>query len=132
MVRAEALQAAALDATTQALWAERVFPGPSFVPPQVDAPITVLRVREQPYWRIDDDFLGWRDRTRGGVSLHYLDGTHTDFMRPPHVAVLARELDVALRAVHARLDREEAQRVSIRPRPMSRAPAPLAEDRSSE
>jgi amino acid adenylation domain-containing protein len=110
--RAEALQAAALDATTQALWAERVFPGPSFVPPKVAAPITVLRVREQPYWRIDDDYLGWRDRTTGGVALHHLDGNHTDFMRPPHVAVLARELDIALRKVHAKLDAEEAARAA--------------------
>ncbi|MFS8067576.1 MAG: thioesterase domain-containing protein, partial [Byssovorax sp.] len=131
MARAEALQAAALDATTQALWAERVFPGPSFVPPQVQAPITVLRVREQPYWRIDDAFLGWRDRTTGGVALHHLEGTHTDFMRPPHVTVLARELDIALRKVHADLDREAARAAEDYPRaPVSRAfSMPPAKDR---
>ncbi len=131
MARAEALQAAALDATTQALWAERIFPGPSFVPPQVQAPITVLRVREQPYWRIDDAFLGWRDRTTGGVALHHLEGTHTNFMRPPHVAVLARELDIALRKVHADLDREAAHAAEDYPRaPVSRAfSMPPAKDR---
>ena len=66
--------------------------------------------------------LGWRDRTTGGVALHYLDGTHTDFMRPPHVAVLARELDIALRKVHAELDLEAARAaVDHPPAPVSRS-----------
>jgi amino acid adenylation domain-containing protein len=107
-VRAEVQRAAAFDATTRALWDERVFPGPSFVPPRVNAPITVLRVKDQPYWRIKDERLGWSDRTNATVDLHYLDGQHADFMRAPHVDVLARELGIALRKVHARLDREHA------------------------
>ena len=101
--RVEAAREIALQATRQVLWQERVFPGPSFVPPQVDARITVLRVKQQPYWRVKDDLLGWSSRTRGGVELHYVAGKHEDFMRVPHVDVLAQELGVALRKVHARL-----------------------------
>ena len=106
--RTEVARQAAFDATTQALWDERVFPGPTFVPPQVNAPITVFRVKDQPYWRIKDEQLGWSDRTRGGVELHHVEGVHIDFMRPPHVSVLARELDLALRKAHAGIVREEA------------------------
>ena len=106
--RAQAMQADASEAMTGALWDERVFPGPSFVPPRVNAPITVLRVKEQPYWRIKDERLGWGDRTNRTVDLHYVDGEHADFMRAPHVQVLARELGIALRKAHATLDREQA------------------------
>ena len=100
----EEMREATVEATKSVLWDERVFPGPSFVPPQVDAPITVLRVQQQPYWRIKDESLGWSDRTRGGIDLHYLAGEHGDFMRVPHVDVLARELGIALRKVHAKLE----------------------------
>jgi amino acid adenylation domain-containing protein len=113
--RVEEMREATAEATKQVLWDERVFPGPSFVPPRVDAPITVLRVRKQPYWRIKDRRLGWSDRTRGGIDLRYLAGEHSDFMRVPHVDVLARELGAALRKVHAELDAEEAAKSAVSP-----------------
>jgi aspartate racemase len=116
--RDEVVRAAAFAATTQALWDERVFPGPGFVPPQVDAPITVFRVKKQPPWRIKDERLGWGDRTRGGVDLHHVDGVHADFMRPPHVAVLARELNIALSKVHAAIDRADALAAAASAKPV--------------
>ncbi len=121
--RDEATRAASFAATTQALWDERVFPGPSFVPPKVDAPITVFRVKEQPPWRIKDERLGWGDRTRGGVDLHHVDGVHTDFMRPPHVAVLARELNIALSKVHAAIDRADALAAAAAPAKPGKEPS---------
>ncbi|MEP7121256.1 MAG: amino acid adenylation domain-containing protein [Byssovorax sp.] len=102
------VRTAEFNATTEALWQERIFPGPSFVAPQVDASITVFRVKDQPVWRIKDEGLGWSTRTRGTIDLHYVGGVHTDFMRPPHVTVLARELGVALSKAHAKIDREAA------------------------
>jgi thioesterase domain-containing protein len=119
----EVARRAAFEATTQALWDERVFPGPGFVPPKVDVPITVFRVKEQPPWRIKDERLGWSDRTRGGVDLHHVDGVHTDFMRPPHVAVLARELNGVLRKVHAQLERDDALAAAAAPAPPGKAPS---------
>ena len=121
--RTEVARQAAFDATTQALWDERVFPGPTFVPPQVDAPITVFRVKDQPYWRIKDEQLGWSDRTRGGVELHHVEGVHIDFMRPPHVSVLARELNLALRKAHAGIAREEASADVAAPVKPAKAPS---------
>ena len=118
----EVARKAAFEATTQALWDERVFPGPGFVPPQVDTLITVFRVKEQPPWRIKDERLGWRDRTRGGVTLHDVDGVHTNFMRPPHVTVLARELNVALRKAHAKIDRDEAPAAAAAPPKPAKTP----------
>jgi amino acid adenylation domain-containing protein len=117
----DVVQKAAFAATTQALWDQRTFPGPGFVAPQVDAPITVFRVKEQPGWRIRDEKLGWSNRTRAGVTLHHVDGVHTDFMRPPHVVVLARELTVALRKAHAGIAREEA--AAAEPVQPAKAPA---------
>jgi amino acid adenylation domain-containing protein len=119
----EVARRAAFEATTQQLWDERVFPGPGFVPPQVDVPITVFRVKDQPPWRIKDERLGWSDRTRGGVELHRVDGVHTDFMRPPHVTVLARELNLALRRVHAKLERDDALAAAAASPPPAKTPS---------
>jgi surfactin family lipopeptide synthetase A len=99
---------AAKAAEVRRLFDERMFPGPSFVPPKVSCPITVLRVRDQPYFRINDEKLGWGDRTTGPVDVYDVDGTHMDFMRPPFVESLGRELDATLRRAHDRLAREEA------------------------
>ena len=118
----EVVRQAAFAATTQALWDERVFPGPGFVPPQVDARITVFRVKEQPPWRIKDERLGWSDRTRAGVDLHHVDGVHADFMRPPHVTVLARELNLALRRAHAGIERDDAAAAAAEPQKPAKTP----------
>ena len=76
-----------------------MFPGPEFVPAKVMSPITVFRVKTQPYWRIRDEYLGWRSRTTAGVEVHWVPGDHVTFLREPHVESLARELDVVLRQV---------------------------------
>ena len=71
---------------------ERMFPGPSFVPPRVRCRIDVFRTPRQPYWRIADAELGWGTRTTGGVDVHDIDGEHDTFMREEHVGVLAQKL----------------------------------------
>jgi thioesterase domain-containing protein len=76
----------------QALWRARVWPGEGFQPPVVEAPIAVLRVQDQPYWRIQDDALGWRGRTCGVVTVHILPGDHFNWAQRPHVASFARTL----------------------------------------
>ncbi len=48
--------------------------------------------RISPDWRIHDDALGWRERTRGVVTVHILPGYHHNWARPPHVAFYARTL----------------------------------------
>ena len=85
------------------LYMQRVFPGPGFVPSKVTCPITVFRVKEQPYWRIRDEHLGWRDRTTQGVQVHLVPGDHLTFLRDPHVKALGRALDSCLRRATAGL-----------------------------
>jgi thioesterase domain-containing protein/acyl carrier protein len=82
-----------------ARWRAHNFPGADFRPPQVGCPITVFRAPEQPYWRIDDDALGWRDRTVAGVEVRPIAGDHLGIMREPMVRVLALQLDLHLRAL---------------------------------
>jgi thioesterase domain-containing protein len=86
-------------------WEQRVFPGPEFVPAKIASPITVFRVKTQPYWRINDEYLGWRSRTTAGVEVHWVPGDHVTFLREPHVESLARELSVVLRQVEDDLAR---------------------------
>jgi thioesterase domain-containing protein len=69
----------------KAVWRARLWPGPGFQPAVVQAPIAVLRVPEQPFWRPPDDALGWRDRTRGAVTVHVLPGNHVSWARSPNV-----------------------------------------------
>jgi amino acid adenylation domain-containing protein len=90
-------------------WEERVFPGPAFVPPTITSPITVFRVKTQPYWRIRDEYLGWRSRTTGGVELHWVQGDHVTFLREPHVESLGKQLAGVLRRVEERLARRGAR-----------------------
>ena len=78
-------------------WQARLYPARGFVPAKVSAPITVLRTKKQPYWRIRDDELGWSDRTTGGVDVHVVPGEHANLLREPHVADIARVLDACLR-----------------------------------
>jgi thioesterase domain-containing protein/acyl carrier protein len=97
---ARALRRGRLDdeaAANRALWNERIFPGPDFVPPRVNAPIAVFAVDEQPYWRVRDESLGWASRTRAPVRIHRVEGDHRTLLRDPHVASLARALDAELR-----------------------------------
>ncbi len=78
-------------------WVRRSAAEAGFVPPKVQAPITVLRVKRQAYWRPSDSHLGWRDRTRGGVEVHVVAGDHTTLLREPHVVKTGRVLDACLR-----------------------------------
>ena len=79
-------------AARRAAWRARLWPGSGFEPPVIQAPIAVLRVPEQPYWRMRDDALGWRERTRASVTVHVLPGDHVSLTRPPNVGSFSRAL----------------------------------------
>jgi amino acid adenylation domain-containing protein len=90
--------------STAESWLERQFPGSGFVPLKVACKISVFRVKNQPYWRINDEQLGWGDRTTRGVEVNWIAGEHGDFMREPHVSVLGQKLTSTLRRVAAELE----------------------------
>ncbi|APR76993.1 Non-ribosomal peptide synthetase module, pyoverdine [Minicystis rosea] len=78
-------------------WRVRIEPMTDFVAPKVTGRIAVFRVERQPYWRIQDDYLGWRERTSAAVEIHPIAGKHHNFLRPRFVGVLAAKLDACLR-----------------------------------
>jgi thioesterase domain-containing protein/acyl carrier protein len=78
---------------------QRYWPGKDFRQEMCFCPITVFRANEQMWYRIRDEELGWGNRTRGGVTVMRIAGTHPMLLRPPYVqevaAFLAEELRVA-------------------------------------
>lgn len=97
-------------------WRAKIWPGRGFVPPAIEAPIVVLRVAQQPFWRVHDDALGWRPRTRGVVTVHILPGAHQTWFREPYVGHAAQLLS-------AYLDGGPRARADRPPRSTPRGPA---------
>lgn len=87
--------------TARDRWKARVWPGPGFVPPRYGGRITVLRVRQQAYYRVADPTLGWAARSALPVDLRFIPGAHGTLLRPPHVAVVARALEACLAEARA-------------------------------
>jgi amino acid adenylation domain-containing protein len=85
------LDAAANSDQTRGRW-EVYWPGPDFKPKAYSGKITVFRVRRQQIYRIRDRKMGWGDRALGGAEVVEIPGSHTTFLREPHVKVLAQEL----------------------------------------
>jgi amino acid adenylation domain-containing protein len=75
---------------------ELYWPGPGFEPPVFSGKITVFRVKRQLIYRIRDKKLGWGDRAAGGVDVELIPGSHTTFLREPHVKVLAEKIRARL------------------------------------
>jgi thioesterase domain-containing protein len=84
------VEAAEREAERKARWRARLWPGRGFAPVPIEAPIAVLRAEQQPFWRIRDEALGWRTRTRGVVTVHILPGDHHTLARAPHAESWAR------------------------------------------
>jgi thioesterase domain-containing protein len=106
----------------RAVWRAKLWPGRSFVAPVIKAPIAVLRVAEQPFWRIRDDALGWRGRTTGLVTAHILPGTHESWARSPNVESFGRVLGAHLAPA------QSVQTSSPPLAPTGGAPQPIAGD----
>jgi aspartate racemase len=77
--------------TKQALF-KKYFPGKAFIPPVCSAPITVFRLRDQPWYRKNDLTMGWGQRTRSGVKVRNISGHHLTILRHPFVDELASHL----------------------------------------
>jgi thioesterase domain-containing protein len=46
-----------------------------------------------------DEYLGWRDITRGTLTIHDVPGDHYSMLNPPNVEVFAQKLRIYLPAV---------------------------------
>jgi glutathione S-transferase len=87
---------AAPASSARVVWEQRAFPKEAFTPRPVSSRITVFRADRQPYWRLRDRYLGWGNRTTGGVELYPIDGNHHVVLREPFVRPLARQIAICL------------------------------------
>jgi amino acid adenylation domain-containing protein len=71
---------------------ELYFPRKDFKPPAGASRITVFTVGRPEFYRVRDERMGWGDRTRGGVDVERVPGTHLTILREPHVNVLAEKI----------------------------------------
>lgn len=73
-------------------WPNTYWPGKDFVPPKLRAKITIFKNRKQPFYYVQDAFLGWRNRTSSGVEVYPISSKHRQILREPYVTDLAKQL----------------------------------------
>ncbi len=84
-----AISPQALSPSSKKVLFQKYFPGKDFVPPVCSAPITVFRIGEQPWYRKNDETMGWGVRTRSSVKISNISGHHLTILRQPNVKQLA-------------------------------------------
>ena len=89
-------------------WAEAYWPRESFHIPRFDAPVLLFKRPRQPFFYVRDPEMGWGERSTGGVEICNIDCGHFEFLRQPHVSLVAHKLS-------ARLDEINQQAENGRP-----------------
>ena len=82
-------------------WRTGYVPPPDFVPNVYPGRLTVFRIHKRPYYRINDEALGWGQRALGGVDIEVIPGDHDSIFREPNVRVLAEKLTEHIMAIRA-------------------------------
>jgi thioesterase domain-containing protein len=59
--------------------------------------LVLFNIRSQPLGRTPGPARGWDKLARGGVSIRRIPGQHYNFLFPPHVQSVARQLEEALK-----------------------------------
>jgi amino acid adenylation domain-containing protein len=72
-------------------WRETYWPE-GFTPRRFRAPVVLFKRPKQPYYYINDDEMGWGERSEGGVTIHEVDFHHAEILREPHVGIFGKEL----------------------------------------
>lgn len=91
-------------------WGQAYWPGETFEQPAFAAPVLLFKRPRQPYYYVRDPEMGWGARSRGGVEICEVRCGHYEFLRQPHVHLVAQRLSARLRKVN---HREEATTVSL-------------------
>ena len=68
-----------------------------YLPEPYDGRLTLFNIRSQPLARTPGPARGWDRLASGGVSIRRIPGQHYNFLFPPYVESVARELAEALR-----------------------------------
>ena len=87
----------------QNLWQASYWPGEDFIPRQVNTPITVFKIPEQPFYYVNDPLMGWASRTTKKVEIELIAAKHLLLLRRPWVRNLGQALSTRLRRAQGRL-----------------------------
>jgi len=88
----KAKSAAGVGADEESLWKTNYWPGEEFVPTQIHSPITLFKIPRQPFYYVNDPFLGWAKRTTNNVAIESIDAKHLLMLRKPGVRNLGKAL----------------------------------------
>ena len=69
----------------------------AYLPEPYDGRLVLLNIRSQSLKRTPSPARGWDLLASGGVTIRRIPGQHYNFLFPPHVEHVARELGEALR-----------------------------------
>lgn len=87
-------------------WGQAYWPGENFEEPRFRAPVLLFKRPKQPYFYLRDPEMGWGSRSTGGVEICEIDCGHYEFLRQPHVNVVAKKLSERIRHIRQQ-DRTE-------------------------
>jgi thioesterase domain-containing protein len=78
------------------LW-DQAYRPENFQTPRFRAPIVLFKRPKQPYYYINDPYMGWSARTESGVEIHEINADHHEMLREPHVQVVGGVLAAHIR-----------------------------------
>jgi len=81
-------------------WAEAYWPGASFRAPRFAAPVLLFKRPRQPFFYVRDPEMGWGKRSTGGVEICDVNCGHFEFLRQPHVSLVADRLSARLNEIN--------------------------------
>jgi len=81
-------------------WAEAYWPGASFRTPHFAAPVLLFKRPRQPFFYVRDPEMGWGKRSTGGVEICDVSCGHFEFLRQPHVSLVADRLSARLNEIN--------------------------------
>ena len=76
--------------------------------PKLDSPITVFRIRRQPFWRQRDRALGWGLQSKSARAVMLSGRVHLAILREPQVRDVATAIGAALADARRRGQDDEA------------------------
>jgi thioesterase domain-containing protein len=80
-------------------WAQAYWPDASFHPPRFRASVLLFKRPRQPFYYVRDPEMGWGARSTGGVEICEVRCGHFQFLRQPHVGVIAERLSARLHKI---------------------------------
>jgi len=84
-------------------WGQAYWPDESFQTPRFAAPVLLFKRPRQPFLYVRDPEMGWGKRSTGGVEICNVNCGHFEFLRQPHVSLVAQRLSARLDEINQQL-----------------------------